>query len=201
MIRAITTLLIAAVSAVAVAQAPANPPVRIRGTVEKMDGQTMTVKARNGESIAVKLAENYTVMGIAKASLADVGTGKFIGTTTVGERDGALVALEVHIFAESMRGLGEGHYDWDLRPTSKMTNANVANFVSMGDDRVLTVQYKGGEKKILVPASAEIVSFTPTERSELKAGASIFVTAQRQPDGSLTAPRVNVGLKGQIPPM
>jgi len=201
MIRAIAVLLIAAVSAVAVAQAPANPPVRIRGTVEKIDGQILTIKANSGQSMTVKLADNFVVMGIAKASVADIGSGKFIGTTTVGERDGALVALEVHIFPENMRGTGEGHYDWDLRPASKMTNANVANVTNMGRDRVLTVQYKGGEKKVLVPENAVVVAFTPAERSELKLGAKVFVTSQRQPDGSLTAPRVNVGLKGQIPPM
>ncbi|HKC54446.1 MAG TPA: hypothetical protein VKC33_07410 [Burkholderiales bacterium] len=201
MIRSIAALLIAGLSAVALAQAPANPPVRIRGTVEKIDGQTLTVKARSGETMTVKLADNFVVMGVAKASVADIGSGKFIGTTTVGERDGALVALEVHIFPENMRGTGEGHYDWDLRPSSKMTNANVANVVSMGKDRVLTVQYKGGEKKVLVPENAVVVSFTPTDRGELKPGAQVFVNSQRQPDGSLTAPRVNVGLKGQVPPM
>ena len=196
----LAALLIAAVSAVAVAQAP-SPPVRIRGTVEKIDGTKLTIKANNGQSMNVKLADNYTVMGIAKASLADIAGGKFIGTTTLGERNGALVALEVHIFPENMRGTGEGHYDWDLRPDSKMTNANVANVTSMGKDRVLTVQYKGGEKKVLVPEKAVIVSFTPTERSALKPGAPVFAVAQRQPDGSLTAARVNVGLKGQVPPM
>jgi len=196
----LAALLIAAVSAVAVAQAP-SPPVRIRGTVEKIDGTKLTIKANNGQSMNVKLADNYTVMGIAKASLADIAGGKFIGTTTLGERDGALVALEVHIFPENMRGTGEGHYDWDLRPDSKMTNANVANVTSMGKDRVLTVQYKGGEKKVLVPEKAVIVSFTPTERSALKPGAKVFAVTQRQPDGSLTAARVNVGLKGQVPPM
>ena len=201
MIRAVAVLLIAAVSAVAVAQAPANPPVRIRGTLEKIDGQILTIKANNGQSMTVKLADNFVVMGIAKASVADIGSGKFIGTTTVGERDGALVALEVHIFPENMRGTGEGHYDWDLRPASKMTNANVASVTRMGKDRVLTVQYKGGEKKVLVPENAVIVSFTPADKSELKPGAKVFVNSQRQPDGSLTAPRVNVGLKGQIPPM
>lgn len=200
MIRSVTALLIAAIAAAAVAQTPPNPSVRIRGTVDKIDGQNLTVKARNGESMTVKLADNFVVMGIAKASLADVESGKFIGTTTVGERDGALIALEVHIFPENMRGTGEGHYDWDLRPTSKMTNANVANVVTMGKDRVLTVQYKGGEKKILVPESAVIVSFTPVDRSELKPGAQVFVNSQRQTDGSLTAPRVNVGLGGQAPP-
>jgi len=201
MIRSIAALLIAGLSAVALAQAPANPPVRIRGTVEKIDGQILTVKARSGETMTVKLADNFVVMGVAKASVADIGSGKFIGTTTVGERGGALVALEVHIFPENMRGTGEGHYDWDLRPSSKMTNANVANVVSMGKDRVLTVQYKGGEKKVLVPEDAVVVAFTPADRSELKPGAQVFVNSQRQPDGSLTAPRVNVGLKGQVPPM
>ena len=166
--------------------------------VEKLDGQMLTVKSRSGESVNVKLADNYIFVGIAKAGLDDITSGKFIGTTSVGERDGALVALEVHIFPEAMRGTGEGHYDWDLRPSSKMTNANVT---SMGKDRVMTVQYKGGEKKVLVPADAAVVSFAPAERSELKPGAQVFVNAQRQPDGSLAAPRVNVGLNGQIPPM
>jgi hypothetical protein len=140
-------------------------------------------------------------MGINKASIADIGNGKFIGTTTVGERDGALVALEVHIFPENMRGTGEGHYDWDLRPDSKMTNANVANVTNMGKDRILTVQYKGGEKKVLVPENATVVAFTPVDSSELKPGARIFAVTQRQPDGTLNAARVNVGLNGQVPPM
>jgi hypothetical protein len=201
MIRAIAGLLIAAVSAVAIAQAPANPPVRIRGTVEKIDGQMLTVKANNGQSMTVKLADNFVVMGIAKAGIDDVASGKFIGTTTVGERNGGLVALEIHIFPENMRGTGEGHYDWDLRPESKMTNANVAEVKAMGKERMLKVQYKGGEKQILVPENAVVVSFTPTDKSELKPGAHVFVNSQRQPDGSLTAPRVNVGLKGQVPPM
>jgi len=201
MLRTTATLLIAAVSAAAIAQAPANPPVRIRGTVERIDRTNLTVKANDGQSMNVKLADNFVVMGIAKASLSDVASGKFIGTTTVGERDGALVALEVHIFPENMRGTGEGHYDWDLRPDSKMTNANVASVTSMGKDRVLAVQYKGGEKKVLISEKTAIVSFTPTDRGELKPGAKVFVNAQRQPDGTLTAARVNVGLHGQVPPM
>jgi hypothetical protein len=201
MIRAIAGLLIAAVSAVAFAQPLTNPPVRVRGTVEKLDGQMLTVKARTGESVNIKLADNYVVVGITKANIDDITSGKFIGTTSVGERDGALVALEVHIFPEAMRGTGEGHRDWDLRPSSKMTNANVANVTSMGPDRVMTVQYKGGEKKVLVPADAAVVSYAPAERSELKPGAQVFVNAERQSDGSLTAPRVNVGLNGQVPPM
>ena len=201
MVRRFIAIFAAAVSFAAIAQAPVDNTVRIRGTVEKLDGQMLAVKARDGSSMHVKLADNYAVMGIAKAGVADIDSGKFIGTTTVGERDGALIALEVHIFPESMRGTGEGHRDWDLRPNSKMTNASVANMVAMGKDKVMTVQYKGGEKKILVNDSTVVVTYQPVERSELKPGAAVFLVSARQPDGSLTAARVNVGLKGQVPPM
>src|SRR3974390_760419 len=187
-------VVLALVSLAAYAQAPANPQVRIRGTVEKIDGTALAVKTNNGQSMAVKLADNYVVMGIAKASMDDVASGKYIGTTTVGERSGGLVALEIHIFPENMRGVGEGHRDWDLRPESKMTNANVATVKAMGKERMLTVQYKGGEKQILVTEQTAVVAYVPADKGELQPGAPIFVVAQRQPDGSLTAPRVNVGL-------
>jgi len=201
MLRFTLALLIAAVASAAVAQAPANPPVRVRGTVEKFEGQNLTVKSRTGDSVAIKLADNFMTVGISKGSVADIASGKFIGTTSVGERDGALIAVEVHIFPEAMRGTGEGHYDWDLRPDSKMTNANVANVTSMGKDRVLTVQYKGGEKKVLVTDTTIVVTYAPADKNEIKPGVPVFVVSQRQPDGSLTAARVNVGLHGQVPPM
>jgi hypothetical protein len=177
------------------------PIVRIRGNVESLEGNTLKVKARGGESMTVQLADNVVVMGITKASAADVATGKFIGTTTVGERDGALVALEIHIFPENMRGTGEGHRDWDLRPNSKMTNANVADVKAMGAERVMTVNYKGGEKKVLITSDTVVVGYTPTDRGQLKPGAPVFINAERKPDGTLAAPRVNVGLNGQVPPM
>ncbi|MBV8209798.1 MAG: hypothetical protein JO133_07015, partial [Burkholderiaceae bacterium] len=100
-----------------------------------------------------------------------------------------------------MRGTGEGHYDWDSRPNSKMTNANVANVVNMASDRVMTVQYKGGEKKILVTDNTVVVSYVPVDKGEIRPGAPVFIVAQKQPDGSLSAARVNVGLHGQVPPM
>ena len=199
MVRTIAAFLIAVVSTLALAQAPT--PVRIRGTVEKLDGNVLTVKARDGQSMSVKMADTFAVMGIQKASVSEIATGKFIGATTVGERDGALVALEVHIFPESMRGTGEGHYPWDLQPNSMMTNANIANVVAVASDRVMTVQYKGGEKKIIVTDATVVVSYAPSDKSELKPGAPIFLVSQKQPDGSLTAARVNVGLKGLVPPM
>jgi hypothetical protein len=199
MTRSFAAFLIAVVSTVALAQAPT--PVRIRGTVEKLDGNQLTVKARDGQTMTVRMADNFAVVGIQKASVAEIATGKFIGTTTLGERDGALVAEEVHIFPESMRGTGEGHYPWDLKPNSMMTNANVADVVSVASDRVLTVQYKGGEKKIRVTDSTVVVSYAPADKSLLVPGAPIFMVSQKQPDGNLTAARVNVGLNGQVPPM
>ena len=198
MVRSIAAVVIAAVSAAAFAQAP----TRIRGTIEQVEGNTLTIKARSGEVVKVKVPDNVVVTGITKASVADIANGKFIGTTTVGQRDGALVAEEIHIFPESMRGTGEGHRDWDLRPESKMTNANVAEIKSMGDGKVMTIQYKGGEKKILGTPRTVVVNFEPSSRAELKPGAPVFINAaERQADGSYTAPRVNVGLHGQIPPM
>lgn len=198
MIRPIAALVIAAVSAAVLAQAP----TRIRGTLEKVDGNLLSVKTRTGEVMNVKVPDNVLLVGIAKASMADIGKGKFIGTTTVGQKDGALVAEEVHIFPENMRGTGEGHRDWDLRPESKMTNANVAEIKNMGDGRVMTVQYKGGEKQVLITPRTSVVSYEPASRSDLKPGTGVFVNnAERQPDGTYTAPRVNVGLRGQNPPM
>jgi len=198
--RFLAGMLLAAFSLAALAQTP-PPPARVRGTVEKLDNNVMTVKAPDGKTVDVKLADNYTVVGVSGAKIADIGAGKFIGTTTVGERSGGLVALEVHIFPEAMRGVGEGHYAWDLKPESKMTNGNVADVKSVGKDHMLTVQYKGGEQKVLVPTDAKVVVFEPAERSELKEGAHIFCVAQRAPDGSLSAARVNVGVHGTIPPM
>src|SRR5215472_12387009 len=127
-------------------------------------------------------------VGVSRAHVADIGEGKYIGTTTLGERNGALAALEVHIFPEAMRGVGEGHYAWDLKPNSKMTNGNVAEVKAMGKDRMLTVKYKGGEQRVSVPANAKIVMFEPAEKTELK-------------KGSLTSARVNVGMHGTVPPM
>ncbi|HZQ73600.1 MAG TPA: hypothetical protein VFB08_11840 [Burkholderiales bacterium] len=197
----IAGLMLSGFLACALAQAPAGEVVRIRGTVQSLEGNVLTVRTRAGDAARVRLADNAVVMGLAKASIADVTSGKFVGTTTIGERDGALIAHEIHIFPENMRGTGEGHRDWDLRPNSKMTNANVADIRSVGKDRVMSVTYKGGEKKVLIPDNAVVVAYEPADRSELKPGAPVFVNAQKGADGALAASRVNVGLRGQIPPM
>jgi hypothetical protein len=196
-IRLFTFFLSAAVASLALAQAP----VRIRGTVESLQGNTLKVKSRGGESLTVHLADNAMIVGIAKAGLADLQSGRYVGSTTVGERDGAMVALEVHIFPESMRGTGEGHRDFDARPNSKMTNAAVADIKSVGADRVMTVSYKGGEKKILVTSDTVVVSYQPADRSHVKPGAGLYINAaEKKPDGTFSASRINVGLDGQAPP-
>jgi hypothetical protein len=196
--RILAVLLLAAASLSAFAQTP----VRVRGTIQEFDNQTLTVRTRTGETVKIKLADKFAVAGVAPATLADVTTGKFIGTATLGQKDGALVALEVLIFPEAMRGANEGHYPWDLQPESLMTNATIADVAAgSGPGRVLTLKYKDGEKKILVPDGVPIVTFLPAERSELKPGAHVFVGTQRQADGTLTAGRVNVGLNGLVPPM
>jgi hypothetical protein len=175
--------------------------VRIRGNVESFDGKVLNVKARNNQTYAVKVPDNLLVIGVNKASVADITPDKYVGTTTVGEKNGALVALEVHIFLENMRGTGEGHRDWDLGPQSKMTNANVAKIVKMSGGHVMTVQYKGGEKTVLVTPETSVVAYSLSDKSEIKPGVPVFINAQRDADGSLSSPRVNVGLKGQVPPM
>jgi hypothetical protein len=196
-LRAALVLLLALVCAEAIAQ---TPPVRVRGTIEKLDNSVLTVKTRDGTT-DIKLADNFSVNGVAPASLADITPGKFVGIAAVPRGDGPQAALEVLIFPDSMRGTGEGHYPWDLQPESTMTNATVADIVTATKDRVVTLRHKGGEQKISVADGVPIVTFVPSDRSALTPGASVFVITTRQPDGSLTAGRVNVGLKGLVPPM
>jgi hypothetical protein len=185
-------------AAVAVAQAP---PTRVRGKIEKLDGQVLIVKSREGPSLTIKLNDNFTVAGVIAASIDDVVAGKFVGIASLPQADGSQKALEVLIFPEAMRGAGEGHYAWDLMPDSMMTNANVADVASGAQGRTFSLRYKDGEKNVVVPEGVPIVTFFPADRSALTVGASVFVGTQRQPDGSLTAGRVNVGLKGLVPPM
>lgn len=188
------------VSCLALAQAPV-PTQRIRGEVASVDGFNLRVKERNGELLTIKLAENYVVTGVVKVGIEAITPNAFVGTATMPQGDGTQTALEVLVFPESGRGSGEGHYPWDLQPGSMMTNATVADVVAVGPGRRMTLRYKDGEKVILVPANAPIVSFEPGDRAMLKAGAHVLLTATRQPDGSLTAARVAVGKDGLVPPM
>jgi len=180
----------------------AQDTVRVRGTIERVDGPVYVVNARDGAELKVTLADNVLVVAIIKASLADIKPGMFVGVTGMPQVDGSQKAVEVHIFPESMRGTGEGHYPWDLRPQSTMTNANVEQAVTGVDGQTLSVKYKDGEKKIAVPPDVPVVTYVPGDKAELQPGAKIFIAAARkQPDGTLQAPRINYGRNGLTPPM
>jgi len=175
--------------------------VRVRGTIDRVDGDVYVIKARGGAELKVKLAEKAMVVALIKASLADIKQGSYVGVSGMPQPDGSQRALEVHIFPETMRGVGDGHRGWDLQASSTMTNGNVEQTAASSDGQVLMLKYKDGEKKIVVPADTPIVVYVPGEKSELKPGASIFIAAAvKQPDGTLQAPRVNVG-RGVAPPM
>ena len=147
------------------------------------------------------LSEKPQIAGIVKASLSDIKQGSFVGVTAMPKADGSMSALEVHIFPESMRGTGEGHYPWDLRPQSTMTNANVDQIVAAVDGRTLTLKYKDGEKKIFIPADAPIVTYAQGDKNDLKPGAKVFIIAAKQPDGTLQGRAWRVGRDGLTPPM
>lgn len=183
------------------ARAQDAPPVRVRGTIERVDGTTCVVKARDGTELKLTIADNPQIAGIIKASLADTKQNSFVGVTAMPQPDGSLSAVEVHIFPEAMRGTGEGHYPWDLQPQSTMTNANVEQVVSAVDGRTLTLKYKDGEKKITVPASASIVTYVPGDKSDIKPGAKVFIVAVKQADGTLQGRAWRIGRDGVTPPM
>ena len=182
-----------------------QPPVRVRGQIEKVDGNTLTVKERGGETLTIKLADNPRIMAFVKASLADIKPNSYIGVTSEPAGKGVEKAIAIHIFLESMRGTGEGQRAWDLRPGTNMTNAAVETTAGGVNGQELTVKYKMGdrtaEQKVLVPPETPIVTYAPAEPGELKAGAHVIIFgAQKQPDGTLTATAVNVG-RGMAPPM
>jgi len=192
----------ACVAALAVSSAFAqDKPVRVRGTVEQMDGQMMTIKARSGEMLKVKLADDGKVVALVKASLADIKPGSFVGSTAMPEQDGSWKAVEVHIFPEAMRGTGEGDRPYDYKPKSTMPNGTVDASVAKVSGSTMTLKYKEGEKKIDVTPETVIVMYTPGSKDELKPGAKIYIPgAEKQADGTLMTGRVNVG-RDVAPPM
>src|SRR4051794_13239660 len=153
--------LVAMTSILALAQQTA--PTRVRGTIESVDGDTLTVKSRSGEDVRLKMTGDIRVVGIAKIALSDIKVGSFIGTTTVPGPDGSHNAVEVHLFPEDMRGTGEGSRPYDLKPNSSMTNATVAQSVVGNDGHTLLIKYKDGEKKVVVGADTPVVTYVPTD--------------------------------------
>ena len=182
--------------------AGAQDTMRVRGTIERVDGPVYVVKVRDGAELKITLMDNGIVVAIAKATLADIKPGLFVGSTGMPQPDGSQKAIEVHIFPEAMRGTGEGHYAWDLEPNSTMTNANVEESVTGVDGQTLTLKYKDGAKKLVVTPQTVVVTYEIGKREEIQPGTRIFVAAaKKQPDGTLQAARINYGKDGLTPPM
>ena len=150
--------------------AMAQETVRIRGTVERIDGPVYVVKNRDGAEVKLTLTDNPLFVAIVPSKMADIKPGMFVGSAGMMQPDGTQKAIEVHIFPESMRGTGEGHYDWDLLPKSKMTNGNVEQAVTGVDGPVLSVKYKEGEKKLVVTPETVVVSYEMGKREEVQPG-------------------------------
>jgi uncharacterized protein DUF5666 len=172
----------------------ASPPVRVRATIEKVDGTMLTVKARDGAEMKVKLADNAPANEIVRASLADVKIGAYVAVTGMPQPDGSQKALAIFIFPEAQRGLAEGYRPWDFAPNSTMTNATIDNQIKGVDGQTLTVKYKGGEQKVLVTPATEITAATKKSAADLKPGQKILVfAAKKLPDGTLEAPNISFG--------
>jgi len=172
---------------------------RLRGTIEKVDGNTVMAKAANGDEIKLDLADKMLVVEVVKASLADIKDGDFIGSGAMPQPDGSQKAIEVHIFAESMRGTGEGFRPWDGAPNSTMTNGTVGTTVTSVDGPVITVKYKDGDKKIIVTPDVPIVRYEIGTTAAVKPGAAFtVVAATKQPDGSFNISRINVARDGAV---
>jgi hypothetical protein len=192
----------AALTLATFASASAQDTMRVRGTIERVEGPVYVIKTRDGAELKVALAEPGLVVALVKASMADIKPGLFVGSTGMPQPDGSQKAIEVHIFPEAMRGTGEGHYPWDLQADSTMTNANVEESVTGVDGQTLTLKYKTGEKKIVVTPQTVIITYTPGDKNELKPGTKIFIgAAKKQADGTLLTPRINYGKDGLTPPM
>jgi len=178
--RYIATVSLGLAAAILASSAWAQDTVRVRGTIERVDGPVYVVKARDGSEVKVTLADKALVVAIVKATLADIKPGTFVGVTGMPQTDGSQKAVEVHIFPEAMRGTGEGHYAWDLRPQSTMTNANVEQVATGVDGQTLSVKYKDGEKKLVVPTDVPIVTYVTGNTADLRPGAKIFIAAAKK---------------------
>jgi hypothetical protein len=199
-LRAFSVAALALLAVTSIANAQGT--VRLRGTVDRIEGSMSVIKLGDGTEAKVAPTEKALFVAIVKASLSDIKPGSFVGTTGMPQADGSQKAIEVHIFPEAMRGTGEGHYPWDLRPQSTMTNANVEQTATGVDGQTLTLKYKDGEKKILVPPDATIVTYVPGDKSEITPGTKIFIAAAKKlDDGTFQTSRINYGKNGLGPPM
>ena len=192
---------LALLSTAALAQPFTPQTMRIAGTIERVDGDEIAIHAiEGGGTNTVHLTKDAAVFGVTRATATDITPGAFIAVGAMPQPDGSQRAIRVTVFAESQRGLGEGFRPWDRAPGGTMTNATVAETVKSVEGHVVTVKYKDGEKRIVIPPETPILAYSVGERSELKPGAAVAITrAKRKLDGTWEADRINVGRGGVIP--
>ena len=198
---AIAALIALAVGPALAQTPPAGTPTRIRGTVDKLDGQNLMVKSRDGQTLTIELAANVAVITLVKKSIADIKAGDYVASTGVKGTDGKIHAIEVRIFPEAARGTGEGQYPWDLMPDSVMTNATVGKVDQAPQGPVLHVTFKGTESEYTVGPDVPVLANGPGDISLLKPGVAVFVIALKHEDGKLTSARLYAEKDGIKPPM
>lgn len=185
---------------VAATTAHADDIVRYRGTLEKVDGSTLTIKPRTGDSITVQFSNDTKILAATTGQLADIKSESYIGTAAIPQPDGTQKALQVTVFSSSLRGTADGHYPWDLGTNSTMTNGAVGT-LSGTDGRTLLVKYQGGEKKVVVPDDVPVTLVDPGEKSILVPGSKLVAFTKKGADGALTAPILIIGRNGTVPSM
>jgi len=181
-------------------QVPTTQSVRLRGTVLEVRETSIVFKERNGEVIPITLDQQLSIQEVYPIEMAKIEKNSYIGTAALTDKNGRLIALEVHVFPESMRGTGEGHRPWDSVPGSTMTNAVVEELISVGNSREMHLRYKDGEKIVFVPESVPVVSYRPGNSGLLVPGANAVVIAAEK-NGQPTTSRIMVGRDGFKPPM
>ncbi|EOE4546482.1 hypothetical protein ACWKSK_26060 [Klebsiella pneumoniae] len=185
----------------ALADVAMSQRVQVRGTVDSLNGNQLTVQSHEGNKIRIQMKQGAMVSGVAKASFNDIKQGDYVGIASLPKSDEGDGALEVLIFPAQLKGVNEGSFSWDLKPGSSMTNATVANTVKSVNNRIVTVTYHGHEKDIAVPEGTPIVTLSPATMNDVKPGAIVFVPAQKGEGNTLIANTLIVGKNGVVPPM
>jgi hypothetical protein len=202
LIRGVSAFALVALFTAGLALAEDAPGMRIgvRGEITGVSPDVLKVHVNTGENVVIKLSPDTKVRAVTLANIEDIKPGSYIGSAAVPQEDGTLKALEVHVFPPELAGSGDGHRPFDLVKGSSMTNGSVGDLV-VSNGRVLTVNYKGGQKKILVPEDVPIVNLVPGDRSLLKVGVKIVTFVTQSADGTLTAQSISAGKDGVTPPM
>jgi len=197
---ALLGLFIAPPALAAPAMMAARPPMtKIIGTVASVTPSELDVTTSDGGKVAVALTSHTRIALSSPISIDEIKTGSFIGAGAQADGKGGNTAVEITVFPESARGLGEGFHKWDEGPNSTMTNGTVSQVVGTSN-RTLTVTYKGGQQHVTIPDGTPIVTFAMADSSALTTGAHVVVRGFKLPNGQVTAGFVSVGKNGSVPP-